>query len=164
MALVATRAFVGIGTNLGDRHANLAFALRSLRAARGVGQVTCSPVYETDPVGPPQPAYLNAAVSLVTTLEARELLRLLQAIELGAGRERGPERNAPRTLDLDLLLYGDARIDEPGLEVPHPRMHERAFVLVPLCDLAPDARHPVLGQTVRAMLEGVQGRDGVRPC
>jgi 2-amino-4-hydroxy-6-hydroxymethyldihydropteridine diphosphokinase len=157
----AVRAYVALGSNLGDREANLRRALAALRASRGVGQVEASPVYETEPVGPPQGPYLNAVARVTTTLSARALLERLLAIEQAAGRERGTERNAPRTLDLDLLFHGDRVIDEPGLRVPHPRLHERAFVLVPLADLAPELVHPERGETVAALLARV-GRGGVR--
>jgi len=156
------RAFIGLGANLGDREGAFARALSALRCASGVGQVECSPLYETEPEGPPQPLYLNAAASFTTTLGAREVLDLLLALERREGRERGPERNAPRPLDLDLLLYGADEIDEPGLQVPHPRLHERAFVLAPLCDLAASLQHPSLGRSVQQLLDTATGRDGVR--
>lgn len=109
---------------------------------------------ETDPVGPvEQGAYLNSAAVVRTTLSPRELLAGLLAIERAAGRDRSKElRWGPRTLDLDLLLYGQRIIDEPGLAVPHPRMHERAFVLGPLASIAPHIRHPTLGQTIGELL------------
>ena len=162
---VPARAFVALGSNLGDRAQHLGRALRALRATRGVGQVECSSVYETAPLGPPQPHYLNAVASLTTTLGARALLERLLAIEAAEGRERGAERNAPRTLDLDVLLFAGNRIDEVGLQVPHPRLHERAFVLVPLADLAPDLRPPGLGATVEELLEKLSpaARADVRP-
>ena len=159
---IPKRAFIGLGANLGERAAALRRALSSLRATSGVGQVECSDFYETEPHGPPQPRYLNAVASLTTTLGARDLLDLLLALERREGRKRGPERNAPRTLDLDLLLYGEQEISEPGLEVPHPRLHERAFVLVPLCDIAPGVRHPTLGRSMSDLLEDAPGRSGVR--
>jgi len=122
-----------------------------------------SPVYETDPVGPPpQGPYLNAVVRLRTSLPPRALLERLQAIETAAGRTRGGERNAARTLDLDILFYGDAKIHEPGLAVPHPRLHERAFVLEPLCDLAPDRVHPTLHARVDVLARRVRNPAAVR--
>jgi 2-amino-4-hydroxy-6-hydroxymethyldihydropteridine diphosphokinase len=143
------RAFVALGSNLGDREAALAFAVAELRASEGVEVEALSPVYETAPVGgPPQGPYLNAVVALRTALAPRALLERLLAIEARAGRERGPLRDAPRHLDLDLLLYDDLVLAEPGLVVPHPRLHERAFALEPLRDLAPDLVHPVLGETI----------------
>jgi 2-amino-4-hydroxy-6-hydroxymethyldihydropteridine diphosphokinase len=130
------RAYLGIGSNLGQRAAHLQAAVDGLAAARGVTVVAVSPVYETEPVGgPAQPDYLNAVVAIDSELDARELLEVARALEAAAGRVRG-ERWGPRTLDVDLLLLGDERIDEPDLVVPHPRLGERAFVLVPLADLA----------------------------
>ena len=131
-------AFLGLGGNLGDRAATLAAAIDDLRAAVGVRVTRISSLYETPPWGPvPQGPYLNACVAIETTLSARALLDLCLAIEKRHGRER-LVRWGPRTLDIDLLLYGTATIDEPGLIVPHPRMAERAFVLVPLAEIAPD--------------------------
>ncbi|MBV8236977.1 MAG: 2-amino-4-hydroxy-6-hydroxymethyldihydropteridine diphosphokinase [Acidimicrobiia bacterium] len=128
------RAFLGIGSNLGDRWAYLRQAVASLPDVAAV-----SPVYETSPVGGPpgQGPYLNVVVELDTALGPRELLELARTLEAGAGRERR-ERWGPRTLDVDLLLVGDLTVDEPDLVVPHPRMWERRFVLTPLADLAPD--------------------------
>jgi len=156
----AVRVFVALGSNLGDREEHLRRAMRQLAESEGIHPVALSPIYETEPVGPPQGRYLNAVAELRTRLAARLLLERMQAIELAAGRQRA-ERNGPRSLDLDLLLYADRRIDEPGLTVPHPRLHERAFVLVPLRDLAPDVVHPQLGLTVAALAERV-GTAGVR--
>lgn len=140
------RAFVALGSNLGDRRANLRQAVASLPDV-----VAVSPVYETDPVGGPegQGAYLNLVVELDTALTPRGLLEVAQQAEAAARRVR-TERWGPRTLDVDVLLVGDLVIDEPDLQVPHPRMWERAFVLVPLADLAPDLVAEVpSGQGVR---------------
>jgi 2-amino-4-hydroxy-6-hydroxymethyldihydropteridine diphosphokinase len=126
------RAFVGIGSNLGDREATIRAAIDALP-----GVIAVSQLRETDPVGvTDQPAFLNGAVALETELSPRELLDRLLAVERELGRERR-ERWGPRTIDLDLLLYGDEAIDEAGLTVPHPRLHERRFVLEPLADIAP---------------------------
>ncbi|SHG10216.1 2-amino-4-hydroxy-6-hydroxymethyldihydropteridinediphosphokinase [Kaistia soli DSM 19436] len=131
-------AFLGLGSNLGDRHALLQAAVDALAAADGVIVRAASPIYETPPWGPvPQGPYLNACVAVETSLPARALLDLGLSIEREHGRERAV-RWGPRTLDIDLLAYGAAAIDEPGLVVPHPRMTERAFVLVPLADIAPE--------------------------
>jgi 2-amino-4-hydroxy-6-hydroxymethyldihydropteridine diphosphokinase len=131
------RAYLALGANLGDRATALQRALDTLRALPGVGVVAVSSVYETDPVGPPQPDYLNAVVALDTDLPARTLLEIAQRLEHDARRVRG-ERFGPRTLDVDVLLVGDEQIAEPDLIVPHPRMWERDFVLAPLADVAPD--------------------------
>ena len=157
-----TRAYVALGSNLGDREVTLRRAIAALAALPGVTRVVVSTLYETEPVGPPQGRYLNAVVGLDTTLDASALLARLRDLEQAAGRRRDAGRNAPRTLDLDLLLFGGACIDSPELTVPHPRLHERAFVLVPLTELAADVVHPRLGLTVLALLERVADRDGVR--
>lgn len=124
-------AFVGLGANLGDPQAMLRWALDALAHTPGVRLVQASSLYRSAPVDASGPDFINAVAKIATTLNAMALLHALQAIEHTAGRER-PYRNAPRTLDLDLLLYGDAQIDSPTLTVPHPRMQQRAFVLVPL--------------------------------
>lgn len=129
-------AFVALGANLGDAAQALRDALVSLGAAPGVRVRKVSSLYRTAPVDAGGPDYMNAVAALATTLTAPALLACLQAIEQAAGRQR-PYRNAPRTLDLDLLLYGSARVMSDTLTVPHPRMNERAFVLVPLAEIAP---------------------------
>lgn len=129
-------AYVGLGANLGDAAGTVRRAAAELAATPGISGLRLSPLYGTAPVDSSGPDYINAVASLHATLSPLDLLAALQAIEYHHGRER-PYRNAPRTLDLDLLLYGDRAIDLPGLTVPHPRMHMRAFVLQPLMDLAP---------------------------
>lgn len=129
-------ATVGLGANLGNPQAALAGAIASLAALDGVKLVAQSAFYRSAPIDSSGPDYVNAVVQLQTTLTAPELLAQLQTIEQGAGRER-PYRNAPRTLDLDILLFGDASIQSKSLTVPHPRMWQRAFVLLPLAEIAP---------------------------
>jgi 2-amino-4-hydroxy-6-hydroxymethyldihydropteridine diphosphokinase len=135
------RAFIALGSNLGDRLGNLQAAVDGLAGTKGIIVVRTSRVYETDPVGPPQPDYLNAVVLVETSLSARKLLEACLVIETAMGRER-KERWGPRTIDLDLLLYGREDIREPRLVVPHPRMHERGFVLAPLLELEADPTLP----------------------
>jgi 2-amino-4-hydroxy-6-hydroxymethyldihydropteridine diphosphokinase len=129
-------AYVALGANLGEPAQTLRDALTSLSATPGVRLVKASSFYRTAPVDSSGPDYVNAVAEITTTLCAPALLEALQAIEQGAGRER-PYRNAPRTLDLDLLLYGTGRMESPRLNVPHPRMWQRAFVVVPLSEIAP---------------------------
>ncbi len=127
--------YIGIGSNLGDREKYIGSAIEKLRAIKGVKVKKISNIHETDPVGGPrQGKYLNGALELETELEPRELLAKLQAIENELGRKR-LVKNAPRTIDLDILLYGDKKINEPGLKVPHPRMREREFVMKPLKEI-----------------------------
>lgn len=145
-------AYVALGANLGDAAQTLRDALQSLAHTPGIRLVQASSLYRTAPIESSGPDYLNAVAEVATVLTAPDLLVALQAIENAAGRER-PYRNAPRTLDLDLLLYGSARIESPQLTVPHPRMGQRAFVLVPLAEIAPSlvsvqALQAVAGQGV----------------
>ena len=129
-------AFVALGANLGDALATLTGAIEQLNSVEGVVVTTRSSLYATAPVDSSGPDYVNAVVQVRTSLTAPELLRQLHAIEQTAGRVR-PYRNAPRTLDLDILLYGDGRVNSDALTIPHPRMAQRAFVLVPLAEIAP---------------------------
>ncbi len=129
-------AYVALGANLGDPQAALRQALRGLAALPQTQLVRASSFYRTAPIDSSGPDYINAVAELRTALTPQGLLAGLQALEQAAGRER-PWRNAPRTLDLDVLLYGDVRLGTPALTIPHPRMHERAFVLVPLAEIAP---------------------------
>ncbi len=146
------RAFVGVGSNLGDRWAHLGSAARALRAAPGVAVVRASRVWDTEPVGPPQPRYLNAVLELETTRTPGALLGLLQEVERAGGRKRGVRWGA-RTLDLDLLLVGDRVVRRPGLRIPHPELGRRRFVLAPLAELVPDLVVPETGLTVAQLLE-----------
>jgi 2-amino-4-hydroxy-6-hydroxymethyldihydropteridine diphosphokinase len=145
---------IALGSNLGDRRAHLDYAVSRLQPV--ITNLKVSSYYDTIPLGVPdrQPLFLNAAAVGETTLSARALLDELLAIEAERSRAR-PYRHAPRTLDLDLLLYGDYRIDEPGLIVPHPRFRERRFVLEPLAAIAPDLRDPVTGKTIADLLQSL---------
>jgi len=151
-----TRAFVGIGSNLGDSRALITAALELLGAEDGVEVLAVSTLRETDPVGyEDQPRFLNGAAELETELGPRDLLARLLVIERRLGRERGEgPRFGPRTIDLDLLLYGQETVDEPGLEVPHPRLHERRFALEPLAELDRSLEVPGRGP-VQALLAGL---------
>ncbi len=157
------RAYVGVGSNLGDRWANLALAARALRAAPRVSLLRASRVWETEPVGPPQPRYLNAVLELEAIGPAGALLALLQEIERAAGRRRTGPRWSARTLDLDLLLFGDEVIRAPALVVPHPELVARRFVLAPLAELCPERVVPGTGRTVAELLALV-APGGVAPA
>ncbi|MFD0666647.1 2-amino-4-hydroxy-6-hydroxymethyldihydropteridine diphosphokinase [Ramlibacter sp. MAHUQ-53] len=140
-------AYVGLGANLGDARATVALALEALGRLPQTTLLRASSLYRTAPHEAQGPDFINAVAALATRLPAHELLAQLQALENAAGRER-PYLNAPRTLDLDLLLYGQARIDTPTLTVPHPRLAGRAFVLVPLAEIAPERVTPAQLQAV----------------
>ena len=141
------RAYVGLGANLGPKEVTILRAVDLLGAAEGVEVLELSRLRETEPVGvTEQPPFLNGAVALETSLRPRELLDVLLRVEQELGRERDRERWGPRTIDLDLLVYGDETVDEPGLSVPHPRLHERRFALEPLADLEPELEIPGLGK------------------
>jgi 2-amino-4-hydroxy-6-hydroxymethyldihydropteridine diphosphokinase len=156
---VRRRAFLGLGSNLGDRLANLQRAVALLASTPGIEVVASSRVWETEPVGgPPQPEYLNAVVLVRTELEPDDLLAAAQGVEAALGRTRGV-RWGPRTIDVDLLLIDRVALDRPDLTVPHPRLLERAFVLLPLLELEPD---PVLPDGRRVLDQPVPG-GGARP-
>jgi 2-amino-4-hydroxy-6-hydroxymethyldihydropteridine diphosphokinase len=148
----AVTAYIGLGSNLGDRKKNLDDAARLLSGIPGIKAVKVSSYYETEPVGyEEQGLFLNAAARVETSLSAQELLHVCQDIETRLGRVR-TVRWGPRTVDLDILLFGSSIIDTPELEIPHPLMHERAFVLKPLCELDPGVIHPVLKKTAKELL------------
>jgi len=156
---------VALGSNLGDRIGHLCAAGRALAATPGVEVVARSEVHETEPVGgPPQDPYLNAVLKLRTTLGPAALLHRLLAIEAQQGRTREGARAAPRTLDLDLLDYAGCTLHlrDPELELPHPRLHRRAFVLEPLAEVAPEGVHPVLGETYATLARRVRDPEAVR--
>jgi 2-amino-4-hydroxy-6-hydroxymethyldihydropteridine diphosphokinase len=143
-------AFIGLGSNLGDRLDNLATAVAMISREPGFTLRNVSLAYESEPIGPPQPRYLNAVVHVGTLVSPRTTLQRLQAIEEQMGRIRR-ERWGSREIDLDLLLYGDRLVTETGLQVPHPLLEGRAFVLVPLAEIAPEVVHRVSGLTARQL-------------
>ncbi len=152
-------AYIGLGSNLGDRSKNLSGAVERLSRIGTIAAV--SAIYETKPWGVDgyQPRYLNQVAAVNTALDPLEVVAELLGIEHSLGRTR-QEKNASRTLDLDLLLHGESVVDASGVSVPHPRLHERAFVLVPLAEIAPDIIHPVLNRRISELAEGAD-RSGV---
>lgn len=158
---MTTPAYLGLGSNLGDRLEHLRAAVRLLGAEPGIDVVRSSRVYETEPVGPPQPAYLNAVIEVRTDGTARELLEACRRVEDALGRVRA-ERWGPRTIDVDVLTFDRVTIQEPDLQIPHPRMHERGFVLVPLGELDADPMLPG-GRRLASMRLGPDVVLGVRP-
>ena len=158
---MGTKAYLALGSNLGDRLERLREAVRLLEEIGGVDVVRSSRVYETDPVGPPQPAYLNAVIEVETSRSPVELLEACRAVEDALGRIRG-ERWGPRTIDVDVLTFDEQTVDEPDLQIPHPRMHERGFVLVPLGELDDDPMLPG-GRTLSNLRISPDAVLGVRP-
>ena len=155
-----SRAYIALGSNVGDRGANIAAAIAALAATHGIVVLRVAEPIETDPVDcpPGSGSFLNTAAVLDTTLAPTELLGLLHDVEQRLNRER-LGRNAPRTIDLDILMYDDYVVDSPHLALPHPRMHQRRFVLAPLAAVAPDAVHPVLRKTIAALLSDLDASD-----
>ncbi len=156
---LAHRACIALGANLGDRESTLARAVEMLRKRTNVHVLAVSSFIDTAPVGGPagQPRYLNGAAVLATSLTPRELLNVLLEMECELGRDRSShERNMPRVVDLDVLLYDDVIVNETGLELPHPRLYERLFVLEPLCEIASEWVHPILKKRMDELLDGVR--------
>ncbi|MSR69770.1 MAG: 2-amino-4-hydroxy-6-hydroxymethyldihydropteridine diphosphokinase [Phycisphaerales bacterium] len=156
------RAFIALGSNLGDRTATIDHAVARLAAHDEIELAAVSSLYETAPIGPPQPHYLNAVAEIHTTLSPHALLRALLSIEQLLGRVRDPaQRNAPRTIDLDILLFGECVIADCDLEIPHPRLSTRPFVLRPLLELDAALTHPATGELLLSLLCADGKNDGV---
>lgn len=154
-------AYLSLGSNIGDREANLHNAIERLSEFGKVEKI--SSVYETEPVEfAAQPWFLNCVVKLGTEKMPRQLLTAILNIERSMGRNR-IQRKGPRIIDIDILLFGSSVIDAQGLTIPHPSMHERRFVLAPLAEIAPDERHPIFKRTIREMLEALPAGQSVRP-
>ena len=154
-------AYLGLGTNLGDRETNLRHALRLLSRAEGLRLLRCSSVYETEPWGvTEQPRYLNCVAEVGVTLEPEPLLAICKDVEREVGRQPGP-RWGPRLIDVDILLFGTRTVDLPHLEIPHPRLHLRAFALVPLAELNAAAMHSGLRRSIGELAAGAEGLEGV---
>jgi 2-amino-4-hydroxy-6-hydroxymethyldihydropteridine diphosphokinase len=155
-----TIVYLGLGSNLGDREASINKALVELVRSGDCKLSAVSSLYSTKPVGvKEQPQFLNIAVEIITDLEPKQLLKRLREVERKLGREK-TFKWGPRVIDIDILLYDELRVAEDNLEIPHPEMHRRGFVLTPLAEIAPSAKHPALGLTVRQMSEAV-GSEGV---
>jgi GTP cyclohydrolase-4 len=154
----AVTIYLGLGSNMGDRQENLDKALDFLSQRVRMGKI--SSVYDTEPVGnPEQPRFLNLVCQAYTRLEPAGLLALAKGIESKLGRTG--KSNTPRPIDIDILLYDEQVIETPELTIPHPKMAERAFVLIPLAEIAPDLVHPVSGKTIKELSEGVKEKQGV---
>ncbi len=155
--------YIGLGSNLGDREGLLLAALECLGRIDAAAVLRQSSLYESAPLGPPQPRYLNAVVEMECALPPTQLLAILQQIELDLGRRKSA-RWAARPIDLDILLWGERLVADANLQIPHLSLHQRRFALEPLCELNPAAVHPVLGKTIAQLLREVQRQDVVRLC
>jgi len=148
-----TKVYAGLGSNLGNKRENIIKAIDRLDACEGICVKEKSAFFNTTPVGGPlQPDYVNCVIGMETEIEPQVLLEEFKKIEIGLGRKPGV-RWGPRVVDLDILLYGNRIVDEHNLKIPHERMHERAFVLEPLCEISPDIKHPVSGISISELLE-----------
>jgi 2-amino-4-hydroxy-6-hydroxymethyldihydropteridine diphosphokinase len=156
---VSATVYVGLGSNEGDREAHLVSALEALGRIDAVAVLRCSSLFDSAPVGPPQPRYLNAVVALECALPPQRLLCILKQIERDLGRRPGEARWGPRPIDLDILLWEGLVVADPNLQVPHLELHKRRFALEPLAELAPEAEHLVLKRTVRELLEQLAPQD-----
>lgn len=160
---MSATVYVGLGSNEGDREAQLVSALEALSRIDAVAVLRCSSLFESAPVGPPQPRYLNAVVALECGLPPQRLLCILKQIEKDLGRRSEGPRWGPRPIDLDILLWEGEIVADPNLQVPHLELHKRRFALEPLAELAPEAEHPVLGMSVVELLAQLAPQD-VQRC
>lgn len=157
-----TEAFIGFGSNLGDRVGNCLKVLKKLESRSGLRILQVSSLYETEPVEVEGGWFVNGVVKVETSFSPRELLNVLQEIERRMGRPHRRGQGEPRAIDLDILLYGRLVVEAPDLVIPHPRMHERRFVLLPLSEIAREAKHPILNLTVEELLRSLQDSHQVR--